>query len=103
MGCFCEALPNGGIVHLTVTLVDADNMLRFTGGFGPLGLMGVSGNMTVEFSDLDSGSLVTLHYAVGGYIPGGADSMVGQVDAVLQAQLDRLARYIETGSPAGNE
>jgi len=103
MGCFCEALANGGIVHMTVTLVDTSNMLRLTGGLGPLGLMGVSGNMTVEFRDLESGSQVTLRYAVGGHLPGGADTMAGQVDGVLEAQLNRLARYVESGSPDVNE
>lgn len=98
MGCFCEALANGGLVHLVVTLVDADNMLRLTGGFGPLGLMGVSGNMTVEFFDSGEGTRVRLQYAVGGYSPGGLENTATQVDSVLLQQLVRLGRWVETGS-----
>lgn len=103
MGCFCEALANGGMVHLAVTLVDTNNMLRLTGGFGPLGLMGVSGNMTIEFSDVGEAAEVKMQYAVGGYHPDGLDAMADQVDAVLEAQLERLRRFVETGSPDASE
>lgn len=103
MGCFCEALASGGIVHMTVTLVDTNNMLRLTGGLGPLGLMGVAGNMTIEFSDADDATAVKLTYAVGGYHPDGLDTLAPQVDAVLKTQLDRLRRYVESGDPdSGN-
>lgn len=98
MGCFCERLgEHGGLVHLAVTFVNPGVMLRMTGGLGPLGLMGVNGNLTIEFDDdpeAEGGSVVTLRYAVGGYREGGLDAVAGPVDAVLGEQLSRLAAYV---------
>ncbi len=95
-GCFCEA-AGGGVVHLTVTVVSRDVILRMTGGLGPLGLMGVNGNMTWEFSDDDTGTKIIFFYAVGGYLADGLDSIAGGVDAVIGEALQRLKAYIETG------
>lgn len=97
-GCFCEAVGvAGGVVHLTVTFVNPQVMLRMTGGLGPLGLMGVSGNMLWEFFDADNGTLVRFSYAVGGYYPQGLDSIAGPVDAVIGDALQRLKAFAETG------
>ncbi len=96
LGCFCEA-AGGGVVHLTVTVVSRNVMLRMTGGLGPLGLMGVNGNMTWEFSDDDSGTRIRFFYAVGGYLADGLDSIAGNVDFVIGEALQRLKAYIETG------
>lgn len=102
LGCFCEKLPDGGgVVHMIVTFVNRGVMLRLTGGLGPLGLMGVNGNMTWEFSDDDNGTLVTLHYAVGGYMHGGLDSVAPAVDAVLLEQMMSLKTFVERS--AGKE
>lgn len=98
LGCFCESLGTGaGLVHLTVTFVDPGAMLRLSGGLGPLGLMGVAGNLTVEFEDRGDGSTVILEYAVGGYRPDGLDGLAPAVDRVLGEQLVRLSRWVTTG------
>lgn len=98
-GCFCEDLgPSAGVVHMTVTMVNPAVLLRLTGGLGPLGLMGVDGNMTWEFSDTDDGTRVRFTYAVGGYRPGGLDSIASPVDGVIGDALARLKAHIETGS-----
>lgn len=98
MGCFCESLGgDGGVVHMTVTFVNPKVMLRLTGGLGPLGLMGVSGNMTWEFFDDDGGTRVRFTYAVGGYRPGGLDEIAVPVDKVIGEALQRLRSYAETG------
>ena len=100
-GCFCEAIgEHAGVVHLTVTFVNPDVMLRLTGGLGPLGLLGVDGNMTWEFMDAEEGTSVRFFYAVGGYRPGGLDEMAGPVDFVIGEALRRLKAYVETGDPA---
>ena len=94
LGCFCERLGDaGGLVHLQVTFVNPGVLLRLTGGLGPLGLMGTNGNLTFEFDDAEDGggSVLTLNYAVGGYLPGGLDSMAEPVDQVLGEQMQRLA------------
>jgi hypothetical protein len=99
-GCFCERLgEDSGLVHLAVSFVNPGVMLRLTGGLGPLGLMGVAGNMTWEFDDAEDGTVVTLQYAVGGYMAGGLDNIAAAVDGVLVEQMTRLASFVETGSP----
>lgn len=96
MGCFCESLGEGAaVVHLVVTFVNPGVILRLSGGLGPLGLMGVSGNMTWEFEDNGTGTTVTLRYAVGGYMAGGLDSIAGAVDGVLIEQMSSLKAYAE--------
>jgi Polyketide cyclase / dehydrase and lipid transport len=96
LGCFCENLGNGaGVVHMTVTFVNPSVMIRFTGGLGPLGLMGVDGNMTWEFDDDGDATRVTLNYAVGGYAAGGLDAIAPAVDSVLTEQMSRLKAYVE--------
>lgn len=99
-GCFCEAIgEHAGVVHLTVTFVNPGVMLRLTGGLGPLGLMGVDGNMTWEFFDADGKTRVRFAYVVGGYRPGGLDAVAGPVDFVIAEALARLKAYVESGDP----
>lgn len=99
-GCFCEDLgKSAGVVHMTVTMVYPPAVLRLTGGLGPLGLMGVDGNMTWEFDELDGDTQITFTYAVGGYRKGGLGAMAEPVDAVITDALMRLQAYIETGDP----
>jgi len=97
-GCFCESIgEHTGVVHLTVTFVNTSVLLRLTGGLGPLGLMGVNGNMTWEFFDADEGTRVEFSYAVGGYRPGGLEAVAAPVDAVVGEALLRLKAHVETG------
>ena len=74
-------------------------MLRLTGGLGPLGLMGVDGNMTWDFEAVEGATRVRFTYAVGGYMKGGLEQMAGPVDYVLGEALGRLRNYVETGNP----
>lgn len=95
-GCFCERLgSSGGVVHMTVTFVNPGVMLRLTGGLGPLGLMGATGNMTWEFADVDEGTTLTWSYAVGGYLPEGPEAIARAVDRVLVEQMDSLKEFLE--------
>ena len=99
-GCFCESLgEQAGVVHLTVMSVMPGTSLRLSGGLGPLGLMGVYGNMTWDFEDVEGGTQIRFKYAVGGHMDGGLDQLAGPVDAVLGEALDRLKSYIDTGNP----
>ena len=101
-GCFCEMLGKaGGVVHLTVTFVNPGVILRLSGGLGPLGLMGVSGNMTWEFRDNEDGTTVTLQYAVGGYLAGGLDAIAAAVDGVLIEQMASLKAFAENRARGG--
>ncbi len=99
-GCFCESFgPGAGVVHLTVTMVSPGVVIRLTGGLGPLGLMGVNGNMTWEFDEVEGGTKVKFTYAVGGYRPEGLDTIAEPVDFVIFEALARLKAHIETGDP----
>lgn len=103
-GCFCEKLGDGaGIAHMMVTYLSPGIIVRLTGGLGPLGLMGVDGNMTWEFDDADEGTVVTLNYVVGGYYKGGLDSVAPAVNGVLEEAMMRLRAFAETGDPEGQE
>ncbi|MEM9334638.1 MAG: ATPase [Pseudomonadota bacterium] len=103
-GCFCETLGDGeGIVHLTVTFSKPTGLLRMSGGLGPLGLMGVNGNMLWEFEPQDGATRVRFSYAVGGYAPDGLDKIAPAVDFVIGEALQRLQSYVETGVPALDE
>jgi uncharacterized protein YndB with AHSA1/START domain len=96
LGCFCENLGDGaGLVHMTVTFVNPNVMLRLTGGLGPLGLLGVNGNMTFEIDESEGASTVVLQYAVGGYMDGGLDQIAPAVDGVLIEALNRLRNFVE--------
>ncbi|MGI9234424.1 MAG: SRPBCC domain-containing protein [Woeseiaceae bacterium] len=97
-GCFCEDLgKSAGVVHMAVTMVFPPNVLRLTGGLGPLGLMGVEGNMTWEFDDVAGDTQITFTYAVGGFRPDGLGAMAEPVDNVIDDALKRLQAYIDTG------
>ena len=102
-GCFCEDLGQGaGIVHMMVTYLSPGIIVRLSGGLGPLGLMGVDGNMTWEFDDAEEhGTIVTLNYAVGGYYAKGLDTIAPAVDGVLAEAMARLRAFAETGDPDG--
>jgi uncharacterized protein YndB with AHSA1/START domain len=98
-GCFCEVIgQHAGVVHLTVTFVSPGVLLRLTGGLGPLGLLGVDGNMTWEFFDAGEATRVRFAYVVGGYRPGGLDVLAEPVDFVIGEALMRLKAHVETGS-----
>jgi hypothetical protein len=77
-------------------MVNPGVVIRLTGGLGPLGLMGVNGNMTWELEDVEGGIKVKFTYAVGGYMPGGLDTIAGSVDWAIGDALERLKGYVET-------
>lgn len=104
-GCLCEDFGAGsGVEHLRVTGAHSPFFIRLTGAFGPLGLMGVDGNMTIEFADESDATRVELVYAVGGYSPDGLDKIAPDVDRVLGSLLDSLRAYVEdVADGAGND
>src|SRR5438067_5885477 len=64
-GCFCEKLPNGGgVEHLRVVYVAPHQVLRLSGGLGPLQASGVAGTLIWKLlSKLDE-NLLQLSYCV---------------------------------------
>jgi len=99
-GCFCERLPNGGVEHMRVVYIKANEMLRLSGGLGPLQGAGLAGSMTWRVTPVDTGTKLELVYNVGGFMAGGFEAIAPAVEQVLGEQVDRLKRFVETGSPA---
>ena len=96
--CLCESLPDGGeVVHMLVVLRRPGKALRLSGGLGPLQALGVSGGMTFDLDATDAGTRLVYRYAVTGR---GTRDWAAPVDRVQWGQLERLRRYVETGSPA---
>lgn len=99
MGCFCEALPNGGAVrHMEVLLLIPGKIIVLSGGLGPLQSLAATGTMKIVLSPAAGGTKVDLTYAVGGYLPAGMNTFASPVNEVLTSQFARLKNYVETGS-----
>jgi uncharacterized protein YndB with AHSA1/START domain len=100
MGCFCEKLPNSGVVrHMEVVSLMPGKLIVFTGALGPLQSMAAAGNMKFQLAAADGGTKLEFTYAVIGYLPAGMNSLAAPVDSVLKEQLTRLKNYIEGGNP----
>lgn len=100
-GCWCEKMPGtAGVKHLEVVFLLPGQLLRLTGGLGPLQEMAIVGSMTFKLSAEGSGTKLEFTYAVGGYSPQGLAGIAAPVDQVLMEQIARLKNYIDTGSPS---
>ena len=93
-GCFCERLPEGGVEHLRVVQVRMREQLRLAGALGPLQGDGVAGALTLSLRPSGKGTEIVLRYIVGGWRPGGMESIGTAVDKVLGEQLARLAATV---------
>lgn len=103
-GCFCEKLPDGGGVrHMTVVAAMPGRLLRLRGGLGPLQGEAVSGTLTWEIGQEGDSTTITATYAVHGYVDGGIGGWAGPVDGVIRQQVERLGRYVDTGTPEAAE
>lgn len=96
-GCFCETLPDGGVLHMTVTYVKRGAQLDLWGALGPLHLQGAAGGMVIKLLPGGDATRVELTYTVGGFAKGGLQTWASPVDAVIGAQVARLERYVEAG------
>ncbi len=98
-GCFCEKLPDGGVRHLQVVYAKPPELLRLEGGLGPLQEQSLSGMMTWKLAVAGEGCALEVVYRVAGAVDGGLTGWAPLVDSVLGLQVQRLQRFIETGSP----
>lgn len=94
-GCFCEALPGGGVEHLRVVHADPGKRLHLRGGLGPLQAMGASGTMTFVLTGKDEGTELSYRYTVSGFHPQGLAALAEPVDQVQLGQLKRLQAYLQ--------
>jgi len=99
-GCFCEALPNGGVVqHLVVVNIQPNEALELRGALGPFHARGVDGVLAFELKPAGDGVDLTMTNDLGGYMSEGMESWAPKADGMLSEQMSRLKRYIETGAP----
>ena len=99
-GCFCEKLGlYGGIEHMRVLYAEPVKQLRLNGALGPLQELAVTGRMTWDITATASGAQITMTYAVGGYAARPLSDLAPMVDEVLAVQVERLARFVNFGSP----
>jgi len=91
-GCWCEKTATGGVEHMRVVYLARGDMLRMTGGLGPLQAMPVTAVMTVTLKPAGTGTELTADYAVAG--PGLA-GIAAPVDGVLAGQYARLKAAAE--------
>lgn len=99
-GCFCEKLGMyAGVEHAHVVFAQPPKTLRLIGSLGPLQEFGVTGSMTWQIEAAGGGSRITLTYNVGGAADRPLSDWAPIVDEVLGGQVQRLARFLVSGSP----
>ena len=100
-GCFCEAVPGGGVKHGAVVLAwPAQGTVRIEAALGPLQEMGVVGVLTFKITPKTGGVVEVLQtYTVGGGRAGLPKIVSSGVDQVVGEQLKRFEKYVETGKP----
>jgi len=99
-GCFCEKLGMyAGVQHMTVIHAQPPKLLRLAGAMGPLQEFAVTGSLTWQIEAGGGGSRITVQYTASGYADRPMSEWAPLVDSVLVGQMERLARFINTGSP----
>ena len=99
-GCFCERLSlYSGIEHMSVVYAQPAKTLRLLGALGPLQEFGVTGSLTLQIESAAGGSRITLTYNVGGFADRPLADWAPIIDEVLGGQLQRLGRFVTSGSP----
>jgi hypothetical protein len=84
---------------MDVTWVMPGQSIELHGGLGPMRSEGVTGVLRWTVKPAEDGTTVTQSYVVGGYLRQGGEHWAPIVDDVLQEQLTRLARLLDTGMP----
>ena len=97
-GGLCEELDGqtGWVRHMSIEFIRDGKTLVLSGGLGPLQRLGVAGSMSFDFEATETGTMLRYRYVVSGRRVG---SWAEPVDRVQGGQLQRLKRYVETGSP----
>jgi uncharacterized protein YndB with AHSA1/START domain len=97
-GCFCERSGERSVQHMSIAMVDPGQLLRMTGGLGPLQGLGLSGALEWQIVPDEANpqlTEVTLTYRVNGYMPGGFGQLAPVVDQVQGLQLGGLKSYLD--------
>ena len=93
-GCWCEALPGGGVKHGEAIMVWPDrNMVRFDAPFGPLQGIGADAVLTMSWAPVEGQATRRLRWTFVVSGPG-SGAMAEPVHAVMQEQFGRLAAVL---------
>ena len=96
-GCWCEALPGGGVKHAEAVLVwPEQRMVRFDAPFGPLQSIGADAVLTMTWAEAADGPARTLKWSFVVTGPG-AGAMAEAIDGVMSEQFGRLAAHLSAG------
>jgi hypothetical protein len=94
-GCWCEALPGGGVKHAEVVMVWPERrMVRFDAPFGPLQGMGAEAVLTMTWSDPPEGGERVLRWTFVVSGPG-TGAMADVIDGVMTEQFRRLGDRLD--------
>jgi hypothetical protein len=94
-GCWCEALPGGGVKHAEVVMVwPGRRMVRFDAPFGPLQGMGADAVLTMTWSDPPDGGERVLRWTFVVSGPG-TGAMADAIDGVMTEQFRRLGDRLD--------
>lgn len=94
-GCWCEALPGGGVKHAEVVMVwPGRRMVRFDAPFGPLQGMGAEAVLTMTWSDPPDGGERVLRWTFVVSGPG-TGAMADVIDGVMTEQFRRLGDRLD--------
>lgn len=94
--CFCEKMPDGGIViHMQVANYQPPGLMRLVGGLGPLQTIPVNGvlDFNLRASAADKTHLSVI-YQVSGSVPN-LKQWPAAVDGVISEQVVRLKQFVE--------
>ena len=94
-GCWCEALPGGGVKHAEAVLVwPAQRMVRFEAPFGPLQSIGADAVLTMTWAGTEGEAGRTLKWT---FVVTGPDAgaMADAIDGVMAEQIGRLAAHLD--------
>lgn len=94
-GCFCEVAGQRSSVHMQISFVEPNKLLRMTGGLGPLQGMGMHGALDWVFETNEETTTITLTYRVSGINPEGFEQLAPIVAKVQGIQLNALKAYVE--------
>ena len=98
-GCFCERWDGGSAEHGHVVMALPNQLLRLDAALGPLQEYALKGVLSFWLKPADDGTALDVEYRVNGTQASGLDIFAPKVDLVIGGQVERLRRYLETGSP----
>lgn len=96
-GCWCEVKGKKSAVHGVVSHINPGSLLRLNAQLGPLQELAVSGVLTFSLEATGSGTQLNATYTVSGLTAEKAKEWAPAVDYVINEQVTRYERLLNTG------